>query len=92
MAFVIYYRKLGVAKVRDEILEWHKQSWQKLEWQKQSFPPLEPILLSDLYINMTFGHKTHNALVHFFLPEHGQPPTLSLAILHHQTSHVQFPP
>ena len=38
MAKVIYCQKLRVAKVKCEILEWHKQSWQKLEWQKQSFP------------------------------------------------------
>ena len=43
MAFVMYCQKLRVAKVRCQILEWHKQSWQKLEWQKQSFPHFIPI-------------------------------------------------
>ena len=38
MAFVMYCQKLRVAKVRCQILEWHKQSWKELEWQKQSFP------------------------------------------------------
>ena len=38
MAFVMYCQKLRVAKVRCQILEWHKQSWQKLGWQKQNFP------------------------------------------------------
>lgn len=27
-----------LAKVKCQILEWHKQNWQKLEWQKQNFP------------------------------------------------------
>ena len=38
MEFVMYCQKLRVAKVRCQILEWHKQSGQKPEWQKQSFP------------------------------------------------------
>ena len=38
MAIVMYWQKLRVAKVKCQILEWHKQSRQKLEWQKQSFP------------------------------------------------------
>src|SRR3954463_7605300 len=34
---MMYCQKLRVAKVRCQILEWHKRSWQKIEWKKQSF-------------------------------------------------------
>jgi hypothetical protein len=61
MAIVMYFQKLGVAKVKCQILEWHKQSGQKLEWQKQSFPqkgwclPLSLHCLSSILLQIPFS-------------------------------------
>jgi hypothetical protein len=48
MAIVMYCQKLRVAKVKCQILEWHKQSGRKLEWQKQSFP-LYSLLIDPMF-------------------------------------------